>query len=89
MPSLFATARARIAGQFEIEKALELLDRYLQLGKGSSNRTIAAVWWLKGQALEQLHNNAEAIRCYQASLESSPEFEQAKESLQKLDTGKQ
>ena len=89
MPSLFAAARARISGQFEVERALELLDRYLLLGKGRSNHTKAAVWWLKGQALEQLHNNAEAIKCYETSLELSPEFERSIESLQKLKIGKQ
>ena len=89
MPSLFAAARARIAGQFEVERALELLDRYLLLGKGTSNHTKAAVWWLKGQALEQLHNIAEAIECYETSLELSPEFERANESLQKHDMREQ
>ena len=88
MPSLFGTARARIFGQFEIKQALILLDRYLLLGKNKSNRTKAAVWWLKGQAYEQLDRRVKAIECYEMSLELHSEFKRAKESLQKLNPEK-
>ncbi len=84
MPSLFATAQARIRGQFEIDRALELLNRYLFLGEGQSNRTKAAVWWLKGQAYELLSDEAIAIECYEKSVFLHPEFDRAKKSLQKL-----
>ena len=84
MPSLFSAARARIVGRFEIERAIALLDRYLLLGQDESNSTKAAVWWLKGQAYEQLGESAEARGCYETSLEFHPEFERAIESLQKL-----
>lgn len=87
MPSLFATARARIFGQFEIEKAVLLLDRYLLLGKNKSNRTKAAVSWLKGQAYEQLDNRVKSIECYEMSLKLHSNFTRAKESLQKLNAG--
>jgi len=61
----------------------------MALNPEASNRTQAAVWWLKGQAYEQLDDNTEAIECYEKSLEIHPEFERARESLQKLNTGKQ
>lgn len=84
LPSLFAAARARIFGNFEVEQALILLDRYLLLAKGKSNRTEAAVWWLKGMAYEQLGNREKAIESYETSLKSDPEFKRSKDSLKKL-----
>ena len=84
MPSLFAAAQARIRGQFEIDRSLLLLDRYLSLGEDQSNRTKSAVWWLKGQANELLNDEAKAIECYEKSLLLYPEFDRAKKSLKKL-----
>ena len=84
LPSLFSAARARISGNFEVEEALKLLDRYLRIRKGKSKRTEAAVWWLKGQAYEKLDNREKAIECYETSLQSDPEFKRSKESLRKL-----
>jgi len=88
LPSLFSAARARISGNFEVEKALTLLDKYLLLTKGKSNRTEAAVWWLKGKAYEQLGKREKAIESYETSLQSDPEFKRSKESLKKLKSKK-
>ena len=88
LPSLFSAARARIFGNFEVEQALKLLDRYLRITKGKSKRTEAAVWWLKGQAYEQLGNRENAIESYETSLQLDPEFERSVESLKKLKSKK-
>lgn len=84
LPSLFLAARVLISGNFELEQALKLLDRYLRITKERSNRTEAAVWWLKGQAHENIGNREKAIKCYEASLRSDPEFGRAEDSLKKL-----
>jgi CubicO group peptidase (beta-lactamase class C family) len=84
LPSLYSAARARIFGKFEEKQALELLDRYLRIGKERSNRTKAAVWWLKGQAYEQLGNREKAIENYETSLKLDPKFSRSEESLKKL-----
>jgi CubicO group peptidase (beta-lactamase class C family) len=88
LPSLYSAARARIFGKFEEKKALELLDRYLRIGKGRSNRTKAAVWWLKGQAYEQLGNREKAIESYETSLQLDPDFKRSEESHKKLKSKK-
>jgi CubicO group peptidase (beta-lactamase class C family) len=89
LPSLFSSAHARIFGNFEIEQALKLLDRYLRITKGKSNRTEAAVWWLKGQAYEKLGNPEKAVESYKTSLQSDPEFKRSEESLKKLRSKKE
>jgi CubicO group peptidase (beta-lactamase class C family) len=88
LPSLYSAARARILGKFEEKQALKLLDRYLRIGKGRSNRTKAAVWWLKGQAYEQLNNREKAIESYETSLQLDPEFERSEKALKKLKSKK-
>jgi CubicO group peptidase (beta-lactamase class C family) len=84
LPSLFGAARSRIFGNFEVEHALKLLDRYLRITKGKSKQTEAAVWWLKGQAYEKLGNREKAIESYERSLQSDPKFERSEESLRNL-----
>lgn len=87
--TMFSAARARISGNFEVEQALKLLDRYLRITKGKSKRTEAAVWWLKGQAYELFGNREKAIESYETSLQSDTEFKRSEESLKKLKLKKQ
>ena len=84
LPSLFGAARSRIFGNIEVEKAIELLRQYLVLRPGASHNTQSAVWWLTGQGYERLKETQKAMECYKKSLEISPDFERAKESLRKL-----
>lgn len=84
LPSLFGAARSRIFGDIEVEKAIDLLRKYLALRPQASPNTQSAVWWLTGQAYERLNEIQKAIECYQKSLEISPAFERAKESLDQL-----
>jgi CubicO group peptidase (beta-lactamase class C family) len=84
LPSLFGAARSRIFGNIEVEKAIELLRQYLALRPQASHNTRSAVWWLTGQGYERLKETQKAIECYRKSLEISPDFERAKESLRQL-----
>jgi CubicO group peptidase (beta-lactamase class C family) len=81
LPSLFLAARSRILGSFEVEKAIGLLQQYLELNPQASKRTRSAVWWLTGKGYEQIDSDLKAIECYKKSLEISPDFNQANESL--------
>ena len=83
-PSLFGAARSRIFGNIEVEKAIELLQQYLEFRHEASIGTQAAVWWLTGKGYEQLNETKKAIECYRKSLEISPDFKRAKESLRHL-----
>jgi CubicO group peptidase (beta-lactamase class C family) len=89
LPSLFGTARSRIFGNIEVEKAIELLRQYLALRPQASPNTQSAVWWLTGQGYERLNESQKAVECYRKSLEISPDFERAKESLEQLTRKKQ
>jgi len=62
-----------------------MLDRYLSLNNEASNKTKAAVWWLKGLANEQLDHAEKARECYVTSLSLYPEFTNATEALQRPD----
>jgi CubicO group peptidase (beta-lactamase class C family) len=89
LPSLFGAARSRIFGNIEVEKAIELLRQYLTLRPQASPNTQSAVWWLTGQGYERIEEVQKAVECYRKSLEISPDFERAKESLQQLTRKKQ
>lgn len=84
LPSLFSAARSRIFGNIEVEKALVLLQQYMELNPGASKGTQSAVWWLSGKGYEQLNETEKAIDCYQKSLEINPDFSRAKESLKQI-----
>jgi len=84
LPSLFSAARSRIFGNIEVEKAIKLLQQYLDLRPEASHRTRSAVWWLSGKGYEQLKETKKAIECYRKSLEINPDFKRAEESLRQL-----
>jgi CubicO group peptidase (beta-lactamase class C family) len=84
LPSLYQSARSRILGEFEEEKAIELLDTYINLATDKTQPSIAAAWWRKGVANEQLGRTALAIECYQTSLKLDPSFEYARQALVQL-----
>jgi CubicO group peptidase (beta-lactamase class C family) len=84
LPSVYQSARSRILGEFEQEKAIELLDTYIALATVETQPSIAAAWWRKGVAYEQLGREKMAIECYQTSLKLDPWFEYAQEALARL-----
>lgn len=84
MPSLYQAARTRILGEFDQEKAIELLDRYINLADETTRPSAAAAWWRKGVAFEQLGDTQQAVQCYDKALELDISFEQAAEALQRL-----
>lgn len=84
LPSLYQAARTRLLGEFDQERAVELLDRYIELAGTDAEPSVAAAWWRKGVAYEQLKNNDAARASYRKSLEFDPEFRQAREALERL-----
>ena len=84
LPALYQGARTRILGEFEQVRAIELLDRYIELAGEDADPSIAAAWWRKGVAYEQLADTGKALESYKKSLEIDPEFRQSKEALERL-----
>jgi CubicO group peptidase (beta-lactamase class C family) len=84
LPSLYQAARTRILGEFEQARAIELLDRYIELADANTDPSIAAAWWRKGVAYEQMAKTGDAIASYRKSLELDPTFQQSKEALERL-----
>jgi tetratricopeptide (TPR) repeat protein len=84
MPSLYQAAKTRLLGEYEQEEAIELLDRYISLADESTRPSIAAAWWRKGVAYEQLEKTVEAITCHEKCLELDPGWPEAKEALARL-----
>lgn len=84
MPSLYQAARTRILGEFDQETAVILLDRYISLADEATRPSIAAAWWRKGVAFEQLRKIDEAITCHEKCLELDKGWAEAKEALDRL-----
>lgn len=84
VPSLYMSARLRIIGKMEIEKALSSLTRYIELAGAEAQPPLAAAWWRKGNAYELLGKVADARKCYEQSLALDPNNEEAKLALAKL-----
>jgi CubicO group peptidase (beta-lactamase class C family) len=84
LPSVYQSARSRILGEFEQEKAIELLDTYIAHANDETQPSIAAAWWRKGVACEQLGRTMLAIECYRTSLKLDPRFEYAQQALIRL-----
>jgi tetratricopeptide (TPR) repeat protein len=87
MPSLYQAARTRILAQTDQKAAVALLDQYISLADETSQPSIAAAWWRKGVAYEQLGDVEQAITCHQTCLELDKGFEDAAEALQRLQEG--
>lgn len=88
MPSLYQASRTRILGEFDQEKAIELLDRYISLADESTRPSIAAAWWRKGVAFEQMGEIAKAMECHEKCLELDQGFSDAQAALERLGESK-
>jgi len=85
LPSLYQCARSKLLGKFDQEKAIKELDRYIELADDKAEPSIAAAWWRKGVANEQLGKITEAIACYRASRNLDSNFAQSSEALERLE----
>jgi hypothetical protein len=56
--------RKRRLLEFDQGKAIEILDKYIELADESTRPSKAAAWWRKGVASEQLGNITKAIECH-------------------------
>ncbi|HUU46212.1 MAG TPA: serine hydrolase [Acidobacteriota bacterium] len=84
LPSLYQCARTRLLGEFDQQKAIDLLDRYIALADETTRPSIAAAWWRKGIAHEQLGQTEQAITCHEKCLQLDEGWEEAKEALARL-----
>lgn len=84
VPSLYMSAKLRIAGKVHVEQALPALTRYIELAGADAQPSVAAAWWRKGNAYELLGKIADARKCYERSLELDPNDEDVRLALAKL-----
>ena len=82
---LYQAARSRILGNFELEKAIELLDRYSEVIQPGQALTASHALWRQGLAYLGLKNKDGAKQCFQKALSLDPKHANAKEALSKLD----
>ncbi len=61
LPPLYQSARTKILGEFDQETAIEELDRYIRFANENTQPSIAAAWWRKGVAHEQLGNTKKRL----------------------------
>jgi CubicO group peptidase (beta-lactamase class C family) len=85
--SLFFAANVRIRGGFEVEKAIEYLDRFLQLAGPADFPPPSMVWEQKANAYRKLGLKPEAIRALEKALELDPQNVNLREQLEKLRKG--
>jgi tetratricopeptide (TPR) repeat protein len=86
--SHYLAARLRINAGVELERAIQLLEKYIELAPDGMQPSKASAWWRTGVAYEKMKNKDKARDCYHQSLKLDPTFEQAKKSLESLDDGK-
>lgn len=84
IPSLYMSARLRIVGKMEPEKAIAALDRYIALVGADARPPKSAAWWRKGNAYELLGKANDARQCYEQALKLNPNEEDAKRALAAL-----
>jgi CubicO group peptidase (beta-lactamase class C family) len=84
LPSLYQSARSRILGKLDMGTAVKELDRYIELADENTQPSIAAAWWRKGSAYEELGDVERAIECYEKSLDLDADFEEARQALDRL-----
>lgn len=84
LQSHYLSARLRIKAGIELEKAIQLLDKFLKMAPDPSNPSKAAAWWRKGTAYEKMKDIDKAVECYKQSLKLDPKFSYAKKSLESL-----
>jgi CubicO group peptidase (beta-lactamase class C family) len=82
--SLFFSGNIRIRGKFEIEKAVDYLDRFLRLAGKNDFPPATLVWEQKATAFELLGRQAEAIAALEKSLKLDPQNPSALERLKKI-----
>ena len=83
--SLYGQARMRIQNEFEPERAVAFLDEFIAgEPEGDTVQSIAHACWRKGNALEQLGKNTDAIGAYKESLRLEPGLALAEKALEGL-----
>lgn len=84
LAALYAGARLRITGKFELDQAVAALTRYLQLAATDAQPSHAAAWWRKGNAHELMGDIAQARQSYEQSLRLDPDDEDVRNALHNL-----
>jgi tetratricopeptide (TPR) repeat protein len=86
MLSLFFAANVRIRGGFELDKAIDCLERFQGLAGKNDFPPPGIVWEQKGSAYEKLGNTREAVKSYKQALELDPENSRLLEKIEKFDS---
>jgi len=80
--SLYAQARMRIEHKFEAQRAVALLDEFIAAEPdGEPMQSVAHACWRKGNALEQLEQEQDALASYEEALRRDPDLELAKKAI--------
>jgi CubicO group peptidase (beta-lactamase class C family) len=87
--ALYLSAKLRIVGKIEVEKALPALTRYIELADADTQPSKAAAWWRKGNAYELLGKLADAKNCYEQAVKLDPNDDDYKSALAKLNGASQ
>lgn len=84
LAALYQMARSRILGEFDLDRAVSILDEYIEKADERSQPSAAAAHWRAGNAYEKMNKLPEARKRYEASLELDPRFPESKQALKKL-----
>jgi tetratricopeptide (TPR) repeat protein len=83
---LYQRGRTRVLGEFEPQKAVELMAEYVEkLGEPSPTLPSASsAWWRSGNAWEQIGDTGAARRAYDTALRLDPDNKEARKALKAL-----
>lgn len=83
--SLYQAARSRILGNFELEQAIALLDRYVDAFEAGDEPSNADARWRQGLAYKSLNRPDLAKEYFFKALSINTEHEEAKKAIKELD----
>jgi tetratricopeptide (TPR) repeat protein len=84
--ALYGQARMRVDGEFELERAVELLDEFVAAEpEGEYMPSVARALWRKGRAHEGLGDVEAARAAYRECLRLEPELAEASKALEALE----
>ena len=86
MNAMYQLGRTAVFAETTYERGIECLMKFMETEPGAGMPTWANAQWRLGMIYEQMGSKDKAIAAYKKAIELNPEYEEAKKSLQALES---